>query len=132
MPEKNVEIASCAYAAFNHGGVEAAMEFFHPEIEIHDFPEIPDTRTYRGHDGFRELHRNVDALFEDMRWEPVEYIDAGDNLIVMTRTVGKGRGSGVEVDATVAHVWTIRDGKAHRLRLLGDRGEALEAAGLSE
>jgi len=131
MSQENVEIAGRAYAAFNRGGVEAAMAF-HPEIEIHDFPEIPDTRTYRGHDGFRALYRNLDVLFEDMRWEPVEYIDAGDNLIVMTRTVGKGRGSGVEVEATVGHVWTIRDGKARRLRLLGDRGGALAAVGLSE
>ena len=131
MSQENVEIAGRAYEAINRRGVEGAIEFLHPEIEIHDFPEIPDTRLYRGHDGFRALFRNIDALFEDLRWEPVEYIDAGDNLIVMTRTFGRGRGSGVEVEATVAHLWTIRDGKASRLRMLGDRDTAVRAAGLS-
>ena len=132
MSQENVEIAGRAYEAINRRGVEGAIEFLHPEIEIHDFPEIPDTRLYRGHDGFRELYRNIDALFEDLRWEPVEYIDAGDNLIVMTRTLGRGRGSGVEVEAIVAHLWTISDGKACRLRMFGDRDTALEAAGLPE
>jgi ketosteroid isomerase-like protein len=132
MSQENVEIAGRAYEAINRRGVEGAIEFLHPEIEIHDFPEIPDTRLYRGHDGFRALFRNIDALFEDLRWEPVEYIDAGDNLIVMTRTFGRGRRSGVEVEATVAHLWTIRDGKAFRLRMLGDRDTAVRAAGLSE
>jgi ketosteroid isomerase-like protein len=42
------------------------------------------------------------------------------------------RESGAVVEAPMAHVWTIRDGQAIRLRQFLDREQALEAAGLSE
>jgi hypothetical protein len=46
---------------------------------------------------------------------------------------GRGRGSGAEVQsARTAHVWTLRDGKAVRLDLFNDRGEALKAVRLAE
>ena len=44
----------------------------------------------------------------------------------------RGRGSGVEVEATGAQVWTIRDGKFQRAKLYQSKAEALEAVGLSE
>jgi ketosteroid isomerase-like protein len=45
---------------------------------------------------------------------------------------GRGKASGVEVEMRHWHVWTLRDGKAVRWRVLNARGEALEAVGLSE
>ncbi len=108
------------------------MGFLDPAVEIHDFPEIPDTQLYRGHEGFRELFRNVIALFDEMRWYPIEYIDAGEKVVVAVHTVGRGHASGAEVEVTAYHVWTIRDGKGIRLQLFADRSQALEAAGLSE
>jgi hypothetical protein len=44
----------------------------------------------------------------------------------------RGRGSGVQVDATAAQIWTITDGKARRIKLFQSKAEALEAAGLRE
>jgi len=50
----------------------------------------------------------------------------------MSRMIGKGKGSGVEVARPVnGQVWTIRDGRVTRLEFgFTDRNEALEAAGL--
>jgi ketosteroid isomerase-like protein len=45
--------------------------------------------------------------------------------------MGRGKESGIEVEAPVAHLWTLRDGKGVRIRVL-DRETALEAAGLRE
>ena len=61
MSQENIKIAGRAYEALNRRGVEGAVEFLHPEVEIHDFPQIPDTRLYRGHDGLRQLfqHRRL-------------------------------------------------------------------------
>ena len=65
---------------------------------------------------------------------PEEFIDAGsDQVLVFSREGGRGRGSGAEVvTQPTAHLWTIRNGKAIRLRSYWERSEALKAAGLSE
>ena len=46
--------------------------------------------------------------------------------------VAQGRGSGAPVEAMIYNVWTVRQGKAVRVRGYGSRSEALEAAGLRE
>ena len=61
-----------------------------------------------------------------------DVIDCGDDVVAFVRYRGRGTESGVEVEASMANVWTIRDGKAIRLRQFLDRGKALEAVGLSE
>ncbi len=45
---------------------------------------------------------------------------------------GRGRGSGVEVDARFYDVYTLRNGKIVRVDEFAEREDALEAAGLSE
>jgi ketosteroid isomerase-like protein len=50
----------------------------------------------------------------------------------MGRMTGKGKGSGVEVEASFAGVWTVREGRVVRWDLYSNQDEALEAAGLSE
>jgi ketosteroid isomerase-like protein len=45
---------------------------------------------------------------------------------------GKGRGSGVPMELEMAQIATLRDRRITRLDNYSDRGEALEAAGLSE
>ena len=52
-------------------------------------------------------------------------------MIVVNRVRMRGRGSGVEVEATGAQVWTIRDGKFQRAKLYQSKAEALEAVRLS-
>jgi hypothetical protein len=44
----------------------------------------------------------------------------------------RGRASGVDVEAPLALLWTLRDRKVIRVAWFGSRAEALEAAGLSE
>jgi ketosteroid isomerase-like protein len=47
--------------------------------------------------------------------------------------VGKGRGSGVEVERHTAHLWTLRNGRVVRWELgYTNRREALKAVGLAE
>jgi ketosteroid isomerase-like protein len=48
------------------------------------------------------------------------------------RLTGKARNTGLPLDHRAIHVWTLRNGKAIRLRLYESRDKALEAAGLRE
>jgi ketosteroid isomerase-like protein len=81
----------------------------------------------------------IEAYFADQSnaWERVsivsdEFRDLGDRVLVLGRTAGRGKGSGVEVDAPMGTVLDFRDGKISHIRAFLDHGEALRAAGLSE
>jgi ketosteroid isomerase-like protein len=77
---------------------------------------------------------DVDAFLSryDPDCEVVEVMDAGDDVVAVLHMVGRGSGSGVDLDATDAHVFTIREGRIARWQNFNARVEALEAAGPSE
>jgi uncharacterized protein len=130
MPQENIDVARRGYEAFARGDLDAALELMAPDIEAHDPPEMPDAAIYRGHEAVRRDWEHTAELFDDFSVEVEDYFDAGDELVVYVRYRGRGRESGAEVEAAMAHIWTIRDGKATRLRQFLDRSSALEAAGL--
>ena len=53
-------------------------------------------------------------------------------MVVAAHGDFRGAGSGVPVEVDVTHVFTVRNGRIARIRGFFDRGNALEAAGLSE
>jgi uncharacterized protein len=132
MSEENVALAYRTYAAFNERDLDAVLRVFDPEVEVHDPPEMPDSAIHRGHEAvMRDWQATFDA-FEEFSIEVEECRDLGDDLLLLLRYRGRGRGSGVIVDAALAHVVTVKDGKLLRLRQFLDREHALEAVGLSD
>jgi uncharacterized protein len=132
MSEENADLARRAYAAFNTGGIAAIIEFLDPNIEWSEGMDVPEPRVYRGHDGVRRQQEQFAQAWESLRLEPERFVDAGDRLVVIVRLVGRGKGSGVEVEHRAAHVWTVREGKATKLQMYMNPKEALEAMGLRE
>ena len=88
--------------------------------------------TYRGHEGVRRYLATVEEEFEEIRIEPVELIDAGEQVVSAVRISGRGKASGAPVELTLISVSSLRDGMAYRIRNYPDMAAALEAAGLSE
>jgi ketosteroid isomerase-like protein len=80
----------------------------------------------------RRYFQTMREAFGDFGWEPREFVDLGDHVLVATRFFAAGRGSGVPVEAMVYNVWTVRLGKAVRVSGYMDRSQVLEAAGLLE
>jgi ketosteroid isomerase-like protein len=126
-----VEIVRGGYDAYVRGDVESALAAFDPEIEIYDH-DIPDSGEYRGLDGLLRWEADWNVSWASWRWEPEEFIDAGDRVVAVLRVYAKGRGSGVDVERLDGAVWTLRDGKCIRLDDYGSKAEALGAVGLVE
>jgi hypothetical protein len=64
-------------------------------------------------------------------WQPLELIDAGDKVLAFIRASGRGKASGVEIEAFVWNVWTFHDGTPTEWTYFGeDRAAAHEAAGI--
>jgi len=129
MSQENVETCRRALDAFMRRDNETALALYDPDVELHG--EIDD-RVYRGLDGVREFFRDWLSTWESFESEAEEWIDSGDTVIVIVHDRARGRHSGVEVDRRRAHVWTLRDGKLFRLRILPTKAAALESVGLSE
>jgi ketosteroid isomerase-like protein len=66
---------------------------------------------YEGHDGARRYFAGFDGLIEDVRFEPLEFLEDGDAVIVWLRLTGRGAASGIEVEQHAAVVTWVKDGK---------------------
>ncbi|HEY6637324.1 MAG TPA: nuclear transport factor 2 family protein [Solirubrobacterales bacterium] len=130
--EGNVKFVLDGYARFNAGEKVPELWFFTPDTEFHAAREDPDSAIHRGIDAVRRQYaRWVDA-YPDLTVEPLEAKGFGDKVFLWVRFSGHGGESGIPVEMELAHVITMRDGKAARTVEYFDRAEALEAAGLSE
>jgi len=106
MSRENIEIARRGYAAFDAGDPAGILGFLDPDIEVHDFPEIPDRAVYHGPEGFLALVTNVLEEFDDFRIEASEFIAPDDeHVLVIVHQVARGKASGAEVEAYLAHLW---------------------------
>jgi uncharacterized protein len=123
-----VERMRRAYEALSRGDVRTVLEIIDPEIEVRDRPEVPDPQTYRGHEGVRAALQQMLDTFEVFEFVPERFVEAGDRVVVVIRMRGKGKGSGVPVEDRIAHLWTLRDGRAWRLQVYSDPDQAITDA----
>ncbi len=130
MSDENLRFVLDGYARFNAGEKVAELWFFTPDAEYHAAREDPDAAVHRGIDAVRRQYaRWVDA-YPDLTVEPLEAKGNGDKVFLWVRFSGHGEESRAPAEMELAHVITMRDGRAARVEEYFDRAEALEAAGL--
>jgi uncharacterized protein len=132
MSQENVQIVRRAIEAYGREGLDGTLRYYHPEIEWTSTGGYIEPGTYRGHEGLRRYMGSMEGEFDGLRIEPVELIDAGEQVVSSVRISGRGRASGAPVELTLISVGSVRDGMVHRVRNYPDMAAALEAAGLSE
>ena len=133
MSEENVEIVRRAFERMNAGDIDGFLRFCEMDLEFRDLPALPGSGVFIGHDAMRGWYAKVEEAFENLRFEIEEYIATTSNHVLMpSRAVGRGRGSGADVELAFSAVATMRNGKLAKLIVYEDHAEALEAAGLEE
>jgi ketosteroid isomerase-like protein len=128
---QNVELVRRFVDAFNRSDVESLAGYYHPDVELHEWPTAPGAGSYRGIDGVRSALNNWFEVWEWMRVEIVEMVDAGEQVLVTLDQRAKGKGSEIEVEIRSFNVYTFHDGRVIRMELFTEREPALEAAGLT-
>jgi ketosteroid isomerase-like protein len=87
---------------------------------------------YRGLDGLvRYLHEWMEP-FSEYHVENLDYIEAGECVLIPSRQWGVGAGSGARVELELTTLVELRDGQIARVHQYDTLDEATEAAGLSE
>ena len=127
----NVDATRRSYEAFARGDMDGVVADMHPEIEWHQAQGLPHGGLYRGLD---EVRRAIFDPLDEEWWDefaadPHEFLDAGDQVVVIGRYRGRAKGTGRSLDVPFVHVWTYRDAKAVRFRQFLDTAGWREALG---
>jgi ketosteroid isomerase-like protein len=126
----NLEIVRRLFERFGEGGVEAALGGMDEELVIEVPPELsaePDT--YRGHEGARRYFAGFDGMLEDVTYEAIDLVPAGEHVIAHIRLGGRGVSSGLDVELEAFVVHELAGGKVTRMRPYPDMDSARAAAG---
>jgi uncharacterized protein len=132
-PESDAELIAHMLREWNHGDVDALLELFDPEVEVHPaLNTFLASMVYRGHDGIRSWYAETNEPWAELQAEPERFIDAGERTVVIIALNARVPGGRVDLAARIAHVVTIRDGKIVRLDGYDEPENALAAAGLEQ
>jgi ketosteroid isomerase-like protein len=117
-----------AYEAFFRGDLETTASMFHPDVVVHDAPELPDTGTIRGRDEAALRLRGFHELFEDLELSDASFEELGDRTLVVFTVRGRARAGGAPVEMTPAHLLRVEDGLVTEMRVFLSPAAARECA----
>jgi ketosteroid isomerase-like protein len=112
------DIVRRSYVAFERGDMDAVMADMHPDIEWHQAQGLPHGGLYRGLD---EVRRNIFDPLDEEWWDeftavPDEFLEAGDQVVVIGRYRGTAKETGKQLDVPFVHIWSMSGDQAIRFR----------------
>jgi ketosteroid isomerase-like protein len=128
MSDQNVEVVRRMYEARDRGDAAGALAQFHPEVVV-DATARGDAAIGQGREELAAIIAEWTGEFDEWREEVEEMRDLGDSVCVVATQRGRGKKSGVEVEARYALLFEVRDDKITRMTMFRGLSEALEAGG---
>ena len=133
MSQENVEIVRAFVDTGNRLGFDGPFENLTSDFE-YDLSRAagPFSGVYTGAQAGHFLAEFA-GTWESLQVDPQDFIEAGEHVVTPCTMHMRGR-DGIEAQARVVFVWTVRDGSIARVTYYDDaeRRQALEAVGLSE
>jgi len=128
MSKENVELVRDAYEGFAAGEFDAVSHLLHPEVEFYGtVGGMTEGQVARGARAVGAAMREDAEAWEERRAEARDLIDVGDRVLVLQHEYRRGRGSGVEVEADTAVIYTFVRGLIVRVEPFMEQAEALAA-----
>jgi ketosteroid isomerase-like protein len=137
MSQENVEVVRRLWFAYVRQDYETSTAALDDAVELWSDPRANmETGLVRGREAVVASIGGFVSSFDDY-WceEPEELIDVGDWVVVLVRSGGRGRASGVQVSQVWTVAYKLRRGRIIRIEFHPDKSEAMasiEAAGLRE
>jgi len=123
MSQADIETLRLAYEAASRGDWEAVLEPMDPDVVL----KTIRTGTHRGHEEVRRAFEDMTAAFEEIVFEPEEFFERDDRIVVFLRQKARPSGADRMIENRVGHLWTMRKGKPVRCETFPRREDALEA-----
>ena len=128
MSRENLELARSIFARWERGDYETT-DWAAPEIDFSSPGGLSD-EVFHGLDAMERAWADWLGQFEEFSAEATDYLESGDQVVVLNRFGGRGKGSGVPMDEQGATRFRFRDGKVVELAIYVDPRRALRDAGL--
>jgi hypothetical protein len=132
MSDDSVSAIRAIYDAFAAGDVARVVSLMAPDIvwnEAENFP-YADGNPYRGPDAVvGGVFARLASEWDGFAAVPEQYLGGGDTVVVLGRYRGSYKATGREIDAQMAHLWRVRDGKAAAFRQFVDTLAVARATG---
>jgi len=129
MSRQNVEVVRAIYRAFARRDRDALVRDIDPSIRVHGRPSHPDAWVYEGREGFLRFSESDWEAFEEVVYEPQNFLANGPYVVVPIKQSGRGKTSALGVEERIVNVWKLRHGKCVELRIFSTIEEALDATG---
>jgi ketosteroid isomerase-like protein len=132
VSKENVAIMRAAAEARQRG--EHWAEVLDPEFEWDSsaYPGLDIPVRGKGRENFLRFLERYRRAWIDYQWAVKEWLDAGDDVVMVVHETARARGTEMLIERDMLMVWTMREGRAKRMRGYRTKQEALEALGLRE
>jgi uncharacterized protein len=133
--QENIKLLKRFYEAASRGesgpirdALDANVEWLEPNV-----PGLWFSGTHRGADAvWKEVIGPTGDKFEKFRINMKKFHAVGDHVIAIGYFHGHATTTGKELDASTAHICTIRNGKIVRFEAFHDPANWLETLGLAQ
>jgi ketosteroid isomerase-like protein len=129
MSRENVEVVRAIYRAYARRDRQALVADLDPSIRVYDRPSHPDASVYEGREGFLRFSETDWDAFEDVVYEPQDFLVNGPYVVVPIKQSGRGKTSALGIEESIVNVWKLRRGKCVELRIYSTIEDAVEAVG---
>ena len=127
MSRWNIEKVREVYAAFARGDFPA--DEFDPDAEWHTDPLLPRPMAFYGREEVARYFERFIGAWQALHAEPVDFEARPGEQVIATVRMGPPTASpAADLEASVAHLWTLRHGKVARVRVFGMPEAAREAS----
>ena len=121
--DADVALVLRAYEAWERGDIDEAVAALHPDVEWIEPEEFPGGGRRQGPEAVAEYLRESRAAWAELTSRRRAHRRGGD--VVIVHHVRGRLADGTDHEATVADVFTVRDGQVVRMAAYADPAEVL-------
>ena len=115
----DIALIRSIYDSFGRGDYDSVLTYFADDIEwfAADNSPLADRSPYKGKDEIRRgVFDRIEAGFEKLQVLPDEIFAAEGRVVVLGYYLGMFRGKESDFRTQVAHIWTVRNGRAAKFQ----------------
>ena len=129
VPPELAALARELVDGYRRADIEWLLDHTDPDAVISQLAELPDSKTYRGHDGFIDALLDWPRQWEHFRIEPLRIFSVGeDQLVIVAIHRGRPHTIDIEVEAQIVFLMRWRDRSMTDWNMFLTVEEAVDAA----
>jgi ketosteroid isomerase-like protein len=130
----SMALVRSVYDAFARGDVQTVMGLLSDKVEWNEaehFPYWPGGPIIGPQAVLTGVFARIPDDFDGFTVDVGRLVGAGDTVLAEVRYRGTAKATGRRLDAQVAHVWDVRDGKIARFQQYADTWHIAQVTGIT-